>query len=156
MLQENVTATISLSVRTVYTELHKEIPYFLTLFVYVRVKSIPLRPGQSLRFPGARGFQDNRPMKVLRFSAYSPAAFTPGNIDGTYFRYRLSQPKGHSAAGRIMAIKNYNVTVGNWNRELPTCSSVPQPTVLPPVPKHNLILLLNNNKTTHISVRTLS
>jgi hypothetical protein len=30
----------------------------------------------------------------------------PGNIPGTHFCYRLSQPQGNSAAGRIMSMKN--------------------------------------------------
>jgi hypothetical protein len=34
---------------------------------------------------------------------YAPAAFTPGNIPGIHFCYRLSRPQGHSAAGGIMS-----------------------------------------------------
>jgi hypothetical protein len=45
---------------------------------------------------------------------YAPAAFTPR--------------KGHSAAGRIMSMKNSNDTIGNRNRDLPACSAVAQPT----------------------------
>jgi hypothetical protein len=30
----------------------------------------------------------------------------PGNIPGTHFCWRLSQPQGHNAAGRIMSMKN--------------------------------------------------
>jgi hypothetical protein len=41
-------------------------------------------------------------MKVVRLSALRTARlYPPGNIPGTYFCYRLSQPQGHSAAGRI-------------------------------------------------------
>jgi hypothetical protein len=58
---------------------------------------------------------------------YAPAAFTPRNIPGTHFCYRLSQPQGHSAAGRIMSMKNSINTIGNRSRDLPACSVVPQP-----------------------------
>jgi hypothetical protein len=41
----------------------------------------------------------------------------------------LSRPQNHSAAGRIMSMKNSNDTFGNRARDLPTCSAGPQPTV---------------------------
>jgi hypothetical protein len=44
---------------------------------------------------------------------------------------RLSQPQGHSAAGRIMSMKNSNDTIGNRTCDLPACSAVPQPTAPP-------------------------
>jgi hypothetical protein len=40
---------------------------------------------------------------------------------------RMSQPQGHSAAGRIMSMKNSSDTIGNRCRDLPVCSAVPQP-----------------------------
>jgi hypothetical protein len=46
---------------------------------------------------------------------------------------RLSQPQGHSAAGR-MSIKNCNDTIGNRTRDLPACSAVSQPTAPPSAP----------------------
>ena len=58
----------------------------------------------------------------------------PGNIPGTHFCQRLSRPQGHSAAGRVMSMKNSNDTIGNRTRDLPTCSSMPEPTALPRVP----------------------
>jgi hypothetical protein len=58
----------------------------------------------------------------------------PGNIPGTHFCKRLSQPQGHSAARRIMSMKNSNDTIRNRTRNLPTCSAVPQPTALPRAP----------------------
>ena len=73
-------------------------------------------------------FQDNRHMKVVRLSAlHTGRLYPPGNIPGTHFCWRLSQPQGHSAAGRIMSIKNSNDTIGNRTCDLPTCSAVPQP-----------------------------
>ena len=43
----------------------------------------------------------------------------------------LSQPHGHSAAGRIITMKNTNNTI--WNRacDLPVCSALPRPTAPP-------------------------
>jgi hypothetical protein len=46
----------------------------------------------------------------------------------------LSQPQGHSAAGRITSMKNSSDTIGNRIRDLPTCSAVPQPIALPRAP----------------------
>jgi hypothetical protein len=37
----------------------------------------------------------------------------------------------HSAAGRIMSLKNSNDTTGNWIRDLPACSAVSQPAAPP-------------------------
>jgi hypothetical protein len=65
-------------------------------------------------------------MKVLSSSALRTGPFySPENIPGTHFCKRLSQPKGHSAAGRIMSMKNSNDTIGNRTRDLPACSAVP-------------------------------
>ena len=44
------------------------------------------------------------------------------------------QPQNHSAARRIMSMKNLNDTIGNRTRDLPTCSAVPQPTTPPRAP----------------------
>ena len=44
---------------------------------------------------------------------------------------RLNQPQGHSAARRIMAMKNSNDTIRNQTRDLPTCSIEPQLTAPP-------------------------
>ena len=65
-------------------------------------------------------FRDIRYTKVVRLSAVSTGhLYSPGNIPGTHFRQRLSRPQGHSAAGRIMSIKNSNDTFGNRTRDLP-------------------------------------
>jgi hypothetical protein len=77
-------------------------------------------------------FQDNRHMEVVRLSALrTDRLYPPGIIPGTHFCYRLSQPQGHSAGGRIMWMKNSSDTIGNWTRNLPACSTVPQPTAPP-------------------------
>ena len=58
----------------------------------------------------------------------------PGNIPGTHFCWKLSQSQGHSAAGRIMSMKNSNDTIRNRTRDLPICSAVSQPTASPRTP----------------------
>jgi hypothetical protein len=59
-------------------------------------------------------FRDSRHTKVVRLSTLSTGHFnSPGNIPGTHFRQKLSRSQGHSVAGRIMSMKNSNVTVGN-------------------------------------------
>jgi hypothetical protein len=76
----------------------------------------------------ASRFQDSRHIKVVRLSAVRTGRLcTPRNIPGTHFCYRLSQPQGHSATGRIMSMKNFNDTIGNRTRDPPACSAVPQP-----------------------------
>jgi hypothetical protein len=42
----------------------------------------------------------------------------------------MSQPQGHSAARRIMSMKNSSDTIGGWTCDLPASSTVPQPTAL--------------------------
>ena len=68
-------------------------------------------------------------MKVANFSApHTGRLYPPGNILGVHFSYRLIRPQGHSAAGRIMSMKNSNDTIGNRTRDFSLCSVVPQPT----------------------------
>ena len=64
---------------------------------------------------------------------YRPS-LPPRNIPGTHFYQRLSRPQGHSAAGRIISMKNSNDTIGNRTCDLPACSAVPQPTATPRTP----------------------
>ena len=65
--------------------------------------------------------------------------YPPGNIPITHCSYRLSEPQGHSAAGRIMSMKNSNDIIENWARDLPACSVEPQPTAFPRAPYKNVI-----------------
>jgi len=68
-------------------------------------------------------------MKVVSLSVLRTGRLYPtGNIPGTIFCYRLSQPQGHSATGRIMSMRNSSDTFGNRTRELPACSAVLQHT----------------------------
>ena len=62
-------------------------------------------------------------MSALRTGRLYP----PGNIPGTHFCQRPSRPQGHSAARRIMSMKNSNDTIWNRTRDLLVCSAVPQP-----------------------------
>ena len=76
-------------------------------------------------------------MKTVRLSALRTGRlYHPGNIPGTHFCWRPIQPKGQSAAGRIMSMKNSNETIGNRTRHLPICSAVPQLTAPPRTPSH--------------------
>jgi len=68
-------------------------------------------------------------MKVVRLSALSTGRlYLPEDIAGILFCYKLSRPKSHNAAGRIISMKNLSDITGNRNRDLSACSAVPQPT----------------------------
>jgi len=102
--------------------------------VTVKGKTIPL---QALRGSAGWGFQISWQLAHEGGKVVSPMhqpPLPPGNIAGTHFCWRLSQPQGHSAAGRIMSLKNSSNTIGNQTRNLPVCSAVSQPNA----PLHNL------------------
>jgi hypothetical protein len=80
-------------------------------------------------------FQDNRHMKVVRLSALRTGRLYPQKILLVLIYVRgWVNTRGHSATGRIMAMKISNDTTGNWARNLPAFSAVPQPTALPRAP----------------------
>jgi hypothetical protein len=62
---------------------------------------------------------------------------------------RLRWPRGHSAARRIMSMKNSDV-IENRTRDLPVCSAVPQPTAPPRAPLRRVLL-----ENVHVTVANL-
>jgi hypothetical protein len=72
----------------------------------------------------------------------APADLTPGKIPSTHFCQRLNRPQGHIAAGRITSIEKSNDLIGNRTRDLPACSILPQPTMLPHKLKLNSVAVV--------------
>ena len=77
------------------------------------------------------------PIRVAVVSPTHRPPLPPRDIPGTHFCQRLSRPQGHSAAGRIMSMKNSSDTNGNRTRDLTACSAVPQPIAPLPTPNRN-------------------
>jgi hypothetical protein len=70
--------------------------------------------------------------EVVSFARRPP--FTPRNIPDTHFCYRMSRLQGHSAARRMRSFEKSIDLIGNRNRDLLACSTVPQPITLPRAP----------------------
>ena len=119
-------------------------------------KAIPLRDWRGPQGPRRLGlpeFLDNWHLKVVWLSAIRTGRiYPPGKIPGTDFCQRLSRPLGHSAAGKIKSIKNFNGSNRNRTHDLSVCSLVPQPTappntpVLGKIPIENTLLQLTADK----------
>ena len=91
-------------------------------------KAVPLQAWSGPKGSRKLGFPDFMTMaqnggKVVSLTHWPP--LPPGNTPGTHFCYKLSQPQGHSATGRIMPLKNSNDTIGNRTLDLPVCSVMP-------------------------------
>jgi len=80
------------------------------------------------------GPEVSRKLRIPDFKKSAPAAFTPRKYSCYSFLLEAESTQGHSAAGRIMSMKNSNDTIGNRTRNLPACSAVPQPTAPPHLP----------------------
>jgi hypothetical protein len=107
-------------------------------FEIVKKKLFHYTPGQVIKISKRlrlQEFLDSRRMKVVSLSDLRTSCLNPvRRIPGTHFCYKRSRTQGHSAAGRIKSMKNYNDTIGNRTRELPACSALPQPTAPPRTP----------------------
>jgi hypothetical protein len=88
-------------------------------------------------------FQDNRHMKVVRFSALRTGLLYPHEISMVLMYVRgYVDPMGHSEAGKITSTKNPNDPIINRPRDIPACSAVPQPTAPPRARNNNRTILL--------------
>ena len=98
--------------------------------------------GKAMPVQACTGPQGSRRTRLLEstidtqkwqnFQPSAPAAFIPGYIPVNYFCSRLSLPQSHSAVGRIKSTKNLNNPIGNRTRDIPTSTSMPQPTTPQP------------------------
>jgi hypothetical protein len=98
----------------------------VTFFLEIKVKQANYRPWQALRVPGGWGSQILRHLACEGGKVGSRTHRPPlpaGNIPGAH----LSRRQDHSAAGKIMSMKNSNDIIGNRSRDLSVCSSVLQP-----------------------------
>ena len=83
---------------------HKHTYTQMYVCIYIFLKPSLYRPGQALRAPVGRGSQISKQL-AHKCDKFVRRLYSPGNIPGTHFCQRLSQPQGHSAAGRIMSKK---------------------------------------------------
>jgi len=64
-------------------------------------------------------------MKVVRLLALNTGClYSPANIPGTHFCYRMNLHQSHNTAGRTMSMKNSKYTIEDRIRDLPPCSAV--------------------------------
>jgi hypothetical protein len=77
----------------------------------------------------APDFLDIQHMKVVRLSALCTVRLYPQKGFLVLISVKKpSRPQGHNATGRIKSLKNSSYSIGTRTRDLPICSTVPQPT----------------------------
>jgi hypothetical protein len=94
------------------------------------VKQSHYRPWQALRVLGGWSSHILRQWAHVDGKVVSPTHRPP--LPQEIFLVLISvsgwvDSQSHSAAGRIMSMKNSNDTIGIRSRDLPVCSAVPQP-----------------------------
>jgi len=104
--------------------------------IYYKVRESMYRAGHALGFVGVWGFQTSR-QSVHAVGKVVTTTQRPTLRLRIYPNQKLSGPQGHSAAETIMSIKMSNNTIRNRNRDLHSCSAVPQQTETSRVPNTN-------------------
>jgi len=94
------------------------IQFFFLLFIWISI-------GFCLVILHSSSFV-NLSVHFLFIIRLKPAAFTARKHSWCSFLLE-AESRGHSAAGKIMAMKKSKDTISNRTRNLPACSAVPQP-----------------------------
>jgi len=100
-------------------------------------------PGHALRVPGVWGSHISRQSSHEGGTVVSIThrpSLPPRKYSWYSFLLEADSTRGPYAAGRMMSMKNSIDPVGNWTRDLPACSAVPQPTAQPRAPNVRLWL----------------
>ena len=112
--------------------------------VKVKVKQSHYRSGQALRFPRSWVSQISRQSAHEGGRVVSPnhrPPVPPRKYSWYSFLLEAEPTQGHSAAGRILSVKNSNDNIGNRTRDLPACSTVPQTTTPSRAPTYQMYRL---------------